>query len=101
MFKSVKSLHIHKLQLGIILSKETLLHYAVFTMILYVLLSHGLILHDRLCCDFARDLIKLDFFEAVISPKMIIYCLAFILDCRNTTFIQQLVIFKLLRLKIS
>ena len=66
MFKSVKSLHIHKLQLGIILSKETLLHYAVFTMILYVLLSHGLILRDRLCCDFARDLIKLDFFQAVI-----------------------------------
>ena len=65
MFKSVKSLHIHKLQLGIILSKETLLHYAVFTMILYVLLSHGLILRDRLCCDFARDLIKLDFFQAV------------------------------------
>ena len=67
MFKSVKSLHIHKLQLGIILSKETLLHYAVFTMILYVLLSHGLILRDRLCCDFARDLIKLDFFQAVIG----------------------------------
>ena len=70
MFKSVKSLHIHKLQLGIILSKETLLHYAVFTMILYVLLSHGLILRDRLCCDFARDLIKLDFFQAVQQENM-------------------------------
>ena len=74
MFKSVKSLHIHKLQLGIILSKETLLHYAVFTMILYVLLSHGLILRDRLCCDFARDLIKLDFFQAVIFMSVLFEC---------------------------
>ena len=70
MFKSVKSLHIHKLQLGIILSKETLLHYAVFTMILYVLLSHGLILRDRLCCDSARDLIKLDIFQAVLNKQV-------------------------------
>ena len=32
----------------------------------HILLSHGSILHDRLCRDSARDFIKLDIFQAVV-----------------------------------